>query len=177
MKKNIYLFLLLSFFINKSYAKDNIVEHLIEVVIEKNLPDLLYEHTDKEWDMGVYSLKIERLGKSDFVSTNTDLNLSFPVKAYIDGKVDKTFFGTKIIMDCKSQFDTEAQIKITPTIKTANSTAKVTVSISVPPTNLKCDGLNIPIKTVLEALIQEEKKVWEQDLEANINKLFIQAGI
>ena len=91
MKKNTYLFLLLSFFmsffISKSYAKENIVESLMETVIEKNLPYLLYEHTDKQWDMGLYSLKIERLGKSNLVSTNTHINLSIPVKATVPDSV------------------------------------------------------------------------------------------
>jgi len=177
MKKNIYLFLLFCFFISKTYAKENIVDNLIEIVIEKNLPYLLYEHTDKKWDMGIYSLKIERLGKSSFVSTNTYINLAFPVKAKINGKIKNNLFGTKITIDCKSKFVTEANIKITPTIKAANSISKVTVSISIPPTNLNCDGLNIPIKPALEALIQEKKKAWEQDLETNINNLFNQAGI
>ena len=183
MKRSIYLFLLLSLLISKSYAKenrvDNIVDNIIEIVIEKNLPYLLYQHTDKQWDMGIYSLKIERLGKSNFVSTDTHINLSFPVKAKIDGKIKKTLFGTKIAMDCKSTFVTEAKIKITPTIKAtkSKSKSKVILSIKIPPTNLDCDGLNIPIKPVLEALIEDKKKTWELELESNINNLFIQAGI
>jgi hypothetical protein len=177
MKRSLYLFLLFSLLINKSHAKENIVENLIEIVIEKNLPYLLYQHTDKQWDMGIYSLKIERLAKSDFVSTDTHINLSFPVQAKIDGKIKKTLFGTKIAIDCESKFVTEAKIKITPTIKAENSKSKVILSLKVPPTNLDCDGLNIPIQPALEALIQDKKKAWEQDLETNINNFFIQAGI
>jgi hypothetical protein len=181
MKKNICLFLLCSFFISKSYAQVNIVENLIEKVIEKNLPYLLYQHKDKPWDMGVYSLQIERLGKATFATTTSDINLSFPVKAKIDGEIKQNLFGTKIAIACQSNFDSEAAIKITPTIKTGkaneNSTVKVAISVNVPPTNLACDGLTIPIKAVLETLIQENKKTWEQDLTNNINKLFKQAGI
>ena len=177
MKKSIYLLLLCSFLISNSYAKENIVENIIEIVVEKNLPYLLYEHTDKQWDMGMYSLTIERVGKSTFTSSNTDINLTFPVKAKIDGKIKKNIFGTKITIDCKSKFVTEANLKITPTIKAKNSTSKVAISISIPPTNLNCDGLNIPIKPVLETLIQDEKPAWEKDLEVNINKLFNQAGM
>ena len=125
----------------------------------------------------MYSLKIERLGKSNFVSTNTHINLSFPVKAIIDGKINKTLFGTKIVIDCKSKFITEAKIKIIPILKAADSKSKVILSMNIPPTNLDCDGLNIPIKPVLEALIQDKKKTWELDLESNINNLFIQAGL
>lgn len=177
MKKNICLLLLSGFLISKGYAKENVVENLIEIVIEKNLPYLLYEHKDKQWDMGVYSLTIERLGKSNFVSTKTDINLAFPVQAKIDGKIKQVLFGTNIDIDCKSMFVTKANIKITPTIKATNSKSKVTVSMNVPLTNLNCDGLSIPIKPVLEALIQDQKKAWEQDLESNINNLFNQAGI
>ena len=177
MRISIYLFLLFSLLISKSYAKENVLENLIEIVIEKKLPYLLYQHTDKKWDMGIYSLKIERLGKSDFVSTNEDINLSFPVKAKIEGEIKKTLFGTKIAIDCKSEFISEANIKITPIIKATNSKSKVILSINIPPTNLDCDGLNIPIKPVLEALIEDKKKTWELDLESNINNLFIQAGI
>jgi hypothetical protein len=177
MKKYTCLFLLFGFLISKSYAKDNIVENIIEMVIEKNLPYLLYEHTNKQWDLGLYSLKIERLGKSNFISTSSHINLAFPVKAVIDGKINKDLFGTKLTIGCKSKFITEANIKITPTIKAANSKSKVIVSMNIPPTNLNCDGLNIPIKTALDALIQEKKKAWERDLESTINNLFNQAGI
>lgn len=177
MKRSTYIFLLCSLLISKSYAKENIVENLIEIVIEKNLPYLLYQHTDKEWDMGIYSLTIERLDKSTFVSTNEYINLSFPIKARIEGKIKKTLFGTKIAIDCKSKFVSEANIKITPTIKEASSKSTVVLSINIPPTNLDCDGLNIPIKPVLEALIQDKKKTWELDFESNINNLFLQAGI
>jgi hypothetical protein len=179
MRKSLYLFLLFSLLINQSYAKENIVENLIEIVIEKNLPYLLYQHTDQKWDMGIYSLTIERLAKSTFVSSDSHINLSFPVQANIDGKIKKNIFGTKIAMDCKSKFVTDAKIKITPTIKADNSksTSTVILSIKVPPTNLDCDGLMLPIQAVLEALIQEKKKTWELKLESNINNFFTQAGI
>jgi hypothetical protein len=177
MKKNIYLFLLFSLLSSKSYAEKNIVDNIVENIIEKNLPHVLYEHTDKKWDMGIYSLKIERLGKSNFVSTKTQINLSFPVKAKIDGQIKQNILGSKITLGCKSEFVTEAKIKVTPTIKPKNSNSKVTILVNIPPTNLKCEGLTLPIKPILETLIKDKINTWEEDLESNINNLLYQANI
>lgn len=177
MKKNLYFILLLSCLMNKSYAKENMVENIIEVVIENNLPYLLYEHTNQKWQLGLYNLKITRLGKPTFLSSKKHINLSFPVEANIESKINKIIFGTNINIDCKNKFVTEANIKITPTLKANQSTSVVKISVNIPPTNLNCDGLKMPIKPALDALIQTQTKSWEQDIESTINQLFLQVGI
>ncbi|KGJ95877.1 DUF4403 family protein [Colwellia psychrerythraea] len=177
MKTITYIFLTSISFISNCYSADNIIENIAEMIIEKNLPYLLHEQTDKKWEMGTYSIKINRLGRPILTSNTSYFNLSLPINADIKGKIKKDILGTKITISCNSTFTTKAVIKVTPKVTSDKYETNVNISIDIPPTYLVCDGLRLQIKPVLESLIKDEKHKWELDLESNINKVFKQAGI
>ena len=177
LKKVTYFLMLLVTYVANSYSADNVIENLAEAIIDKQLPYLLHEHKDKRWELGTYNLKIERTGKPTLKSNNVNLELSFPINALMTGKIKKKILGTKITIGCNSRFDTTAKVNVTPTAKPAGYVSEVNISIHVPPTDLKCDGVRIPIKSALDTLIKDEKNKWESDLETNINNIFKQVGI
>jgi hypothetical protein len=156
-------------------SADSVSDKLIASVINKQLPSPLYQQTDIPWDLGVYSLDITKMGMASFSSNATQLTLSVPLKANIKGDVNQSLFGSNINMKCSSEVITQGHIVITPTIKTSGSTADASVTVPVPDNaQLDCDGLKIPIKSALEALIKKNKADWETQIESDIGALFKQ---
>lgn len=177
MKYSAYFVLLLSLFGSAVTSAESISDKLIVAALNKQMPTLLYEHADQQWDLGVYSLKIERNGTPGFISTESQLILSLPIKANITGKVEQVLFGNKIEVNCANAFNTQGRIVIEPLLKEEGSTASVDVTVPIPETDLNCDGLRVPVKSVIEKLVAQKKVEWEKEMEAEINKLFSDLGI
>ncbi len=177
MKIIICLFLSFSCLYGQISCAESITDKLIVAIVDNNLPTVLYQHRDKPWDMGIYSLKINKLGAARFSSTETHLNLSFPIEAIVNGKIIQNLFGAKITIACDSKIITDGRLEIEPQLSAAGSTAIVSIIIPVPDADLNCDGFKIPVRPLLEQLILDKKGEWEKDLESDINVLFQQVGI
>ena len=156
---------------------ENISDQLIGRIIEKQLPVVLYEHKDKPWQLGIYSLTVKKSGASNFVSTEKQLQSGVPLEVIISGKINQSFMGDQIAIKCTSQFATRGQINIVPIIKAAGSQVSVTIDVPIPDPYLDCGGFQLPIKAPLEQLVVENKLEWQQKITFEINKLFAQAGI
>lgn len=157
-------------------SAENIINKLVVDLVDRRLPAVLYQHTDKPWEMGTYSLTIKKIGDPGFSSTDTRMNLTLPVEAIVHGKVKQNLFGTNINMDCHSKVITDGRVQIEPKISATGTKAKVVIFIPVPESQMDCDGLKLPIKPLLEKLIADNKSQWEKDLELNINQLLQQTA-
>ena len=175
MKKIIWL-LILIVHANITLA-ENITDKLMVSLINKKLPTVLYEHKDKPWEMGIYSLSVNKTGGASFTSTDKQLNLTLPIEVIVNGKIMQNLLGANITIDCNSRVITNGKFNIEPKLKTKGSNAKVSIFVPVPDSMLNCDGLKIPIKSLLEKLISDNKPKWEKDLESDIYNLFQQVGI
>jgi len=156
---------------------ESISDKLIVAIVDRNMPTAIYKHIDKPWDMGTYSLQINKLGAARFSSTETHLNLTFPIEAIVNGKIKQNLFGAIIAISCNSKVVTDGRLEVEPKIIPGDSEAKVSLFIPVPDAYLNCDGFNIPIRPLLEQLVLENKRDWENNLESDINALFEQVGI
>lgn len=170
------LTLLTSLFSVAAFA-ESISDKLIAAVVEKNLPGLLYEHIDKPWQLGTYNLRINKSGVTQFASSQSHLTLRLPIEAIIHGNVRQNLMGRNFSMGCNSRFTTDGRIEVEPQLVQGSYQARVSIVVPIPDTALNCDGMMIPIKTLLEQLVAENKRTWEQDLETDINQLFQQVGI
>ncbi len=178
MNKTIWLVFCCFILSFSSANAETVSDKLIATVINKQLPSPLYQQTDIPWDLGVYSLNIIKTGIASFNSNATQLTLSIPLKANINSDVNQSLFGSNINMKCSSEVITQGHIVITPTIKTSDSTADVSITVPIPNNSqLDCDGLKIPIKSALEALIKKNKADWEAQLESDISALFKQLNM
>ncbi len=175
MNKTIWI-LILSIHASTTLA-ENITDKLIATLINKKLPTVLYEHKDKPWDMGVYSLSVNKVGGASFASTDKQVILTLPLELIVSGKIDQNLLGAKINIYCKSRVTTDGKFNIVPKLKTKGSNAKVSILVPVPESHLNCDGLMIPIKPLLEKHISNNKSKWENDIEADIYALFQQVGL
>ena len=177
MKKVIWFFLSFSCLYGQTSLAESISDKLIIAIVDKNLPTVLYKHTDKPWNMGTYSLSINKLGAARFSSTETHLNLSLPIEVIVNGKIKQNLLGAAITIGCDSKIVTDGHLEIEPQLNSAGSKAKVSIFIPIPDANLNCDGLKVPIRPLLEQLVLDNKRDWEKDLESGISELFQQVGI
>jgi hypothetical protein len=58
MKIIICFFLSFSCLYSQILFAESIADKLIVAIVDKNLPTVLYQHRDKPWEMGIYSIKI-----------------------------------------------------------------------------------------------------------------------
>lgn len=171
-------FLMLYFFLFGQFSlAESIADKLLVAVLEKKIPAVLYEHKDKPWAMGTYSLIIKKTGITNFSSAETRLNLSFPIEGVVKGAVNQIILGMAMTLFCDSKILTDARVDIIPLISATGVTAKVSMVIPVPSADLNCEGLRIPVKPMLEQLITDNKRRWESDLETDFNQLFQELGI
>jgi len=175
-KSAIFVYAVLSLSsINVSAA--NITDKLIGTIIERKLPDMLYQHKNMPWEFGVYSLTVNKTGISNFSSDETQLSIKMPLEIVISGIFKQNLFGNNVSIGCNSQFVTNGIVDIKPQIKATKSDVDTNINIPIPNPHLNCNGFKIPIKQALEQLVSEKKSQWENRMELEISKLFKQMGI
>ncbi len=154
-----------------------ITDDLILALIDKHLPKVLYTEKNKPWELGNYDLVVHKQGGVNFTSTDEWLNLSLPVQVKITGRINKQILGSQIVMNCSTNIVTDAQLRVYPIIKKQNSSAMVNIQVPVPPSQLDCDGLKVPITPLLKAIVAKEKQQWQKQLEQDIQGLMQQVGL
>lgn len=162
---------------SKASVAENITNKIIMAVIEKHTPKVLYEHVNKPWNMGIYSLRINKIDKMLLSSNDTDINLRLPIEAIIEGKIERNLFGKSLAMNCDTAVVTHGEVKIKPEESPTGFKVKVSILIPVPETLLNCHGVQFPIKPLLERFVSENKQKWERDFTSKINGLFESLGI
>jgi hypothetical protein len=155
----------------------SVTDQIIVALVDKHLPQVLHQEQATPWKMGSYDLTVHKTAAAKFASTHKYLSLTVPIKVIMTGQVNKEFLGQKILLNCASEFMTEARLDIEPLINPPGSKANVEVSVPVPEANLNCDGLILPIKPLLEQLVATKKHEWQQRLEQDILVMFKQVGI
>ena len=160
-----------------SASAANITDKLIGTIIERQLPETLYQHKNMPWEFGVYSLTVNKTGVSGFSSDETQLSVKMPLEIVINGVFKQNLFGNNVSIGCNSQFVTDGFVDIKPQIKPTKSEVDANINIPIPNPHLNCNGLKIPIKQALEQLIAEKKSQWENRMELEVSKLFNQMGI
>ncbi|WP_339724462.1 hypothetical protein [uncultured Paraglaciecola sp.] len=164
-------------FCAQSVKAQSVTDQLIVALVDKHLPKVLHQEQARPWQMGTYDLTVHKTAGATFSSTHNYLSLTVPIKVMMTGLVNKAFLGQKILLNCSSEFLTEARLDIQPEINPPESKAGVEVSVPVPEANLNCDGLILPIKPLLEQLVATKKQQWQQQLEKDIVTMFKQLGI
>ncbi|WP_101756997.1 hypothetical protein [Oceanicoccus sp. KOV_DT_Chl] len=154
-----------------------ITDQLIGRLIEEKLPAILYEHKNKPWELGLYSITVKKSGKSTFSSDTRQMNTSLPLAIAISSTVNQTFMGEKINIPCQSLFYTNGRFTITPLLKPTDIRVSVAIDIPIPAANLDCRGFQLPIRIPLEQLVDNNKVQWQQTMASEINTLLQENGL
>ncbi len=162
---------------SSSVLAENIAAKVLDRIMAQKLPVVLYEHKEKPWELGIYSLTVRKNGVPSSTITDTQLRTRLPLEVTINARVERDIFGTRISSACDSRFLTDGIMNITPELKPLNSQAKVVITVPMADPQLDCDGLLIPIKPALEQLIAYNKAEWEDRIELEIATLFRQLGM
>ncbi|MFA7554182.1 MAG: DUF4403 family protein [Spongiibacteraceae bacterium] len=161
----------------QAIAAENMTDALIGRLIEQQLPTMLYQHKDKPWELGTYSVTVNKAGASRFVSTTKQLETAMPLNVVISGTISQAFMGETMNIPCHSQFVTQGKLNIVPLLKPDHVEVSVAIDIPIPNPSLNCGSFQLPIKIPLEQLVADNKAQWQQQVAAEINTLFKQYGL
>ncbi|MBB6520169.1 DUF4403 family protein [Pseudoteredinibacter isoporae] len=175
MKKKLVSAILCLSAANMSYG-ENALNTLIERVLSKQLPEVLFHAKDIPWQYGHYNLHISKAGDAGIGSGPETITAKLPLKVQLSGKVKQKLFGQEIDIDCTTEFETNSEMIFKPVFAETLS-SKLDMQIPIPETELDCQGLKLPIKPALEQLIAKEKPEWEAQAEAELKKRLETLGL
>lgn len=149
---------------------------LLERVLSKQLPEVLFNAKDIPWQYGHYNLHISKAGEAGIGSNTDTITAKLPLKVQLSGKVKQKLFGQDIDIDCQTEFETNSEMIFKP-IFAETLSSELDMQIPIPETELDCQGLKLPIKPALEQLIAKEKPEWEAQAEAELKKRLAEFGL
>ncbi|WP_353406555.1 DUF4403 family protein [Pseudoteredinibacter isoporae] len=160
---------------NLAYG-ENALNTLLERVLSKQLPEVLFDAKDIPWQYGHYNLHISKAGDAGIGSDPETITAKLPLNIQLSGKVKQKLFGQDIDIDCSTEFETNSEMIFKPVFAETLS-SKLDMQIPIPETELDCQGLRLPIKSALEQLIAKEKPEWEAQAEAELTKRLAEFGL
>lgn len=172
-----YIFAFFIGLLSHSTEASNVTDRIVSQLANKHLPSLLHQAKNIPWQYGNYDLTINRAGLIRLNSDQHKLQLTLPVDVQIQAVVNKPFLGANIALSCQAQFNTDAYVTGQPRFEQEQLQMDIGIDTQVPPTELLCDGLRIPIQAILKDIIATEKVEFEQKLESEINHFLQQAGL
>ncbi|MCV6626981.1 MAG: DUF4403 family protein, partial [Cellvibrionaceae bacterium] len=153
--------LLLSLALAGPLAQADALQGLIETIVDKRLPQTLYEGKAIAWEYGFYDLTISKAGSAKIVSAEKHIEASMPLHITLKGDIKKKLFGSEIEISCSSEFSTNSKMALEP-VWADSLQAKLNFDLPIPPTEMDCQGLRLPIQVPLQQLIAQEKPDWEK---------------
>lgn len=140
-------------------------DKMLGVLIEKNIPQQLYNNKSLAWDYGVYSLNIVKNGQSKFSSTEKHMISEVPLAISMTGKLNKNPLMANMNLDCKGDFNTRASVKITPLFLVEQEGIKAEIDLPVPEVFMDCNGFKLRIDSFLQQIVNSKKSEWESQIE------------
>ncbi|WP_187407992.1 hypothetical protein [Saccharophagus sp. K07] len=146
-----------------------ITDQLLAVLLERHLPEPMYEQASNPWPGGDYSLQVQKAGRPEVTSSETNIHVKIPLKVLISGKVANDMLQIKLA--CSSSFTSIGEIVFTPAKPGVITTLTSAITLPVPPTTANCEGLQFPIDDYLKTVIAQNKRQWELKLDAELKDM------
>ena len=169
VRKAFSTFIVFSSLILNASQAENITEQLLQVMINQQLPEVLYQQSDQAWQLGLYQIQISKTADAALSSSGKAILLSLPIQIQLNADMNKVVLGNNMDFSCNSAFSSNAKISIRPQLNVRPITTDVDISIAIPPTMLDCNGLLIPIQKPLEQVIAQNTPKWQKDVAAQAN--------
>lgn len=150
---------------------DKLLQHLLN----KQMPKVLYRINNKPFQYGVYDVVVHKIASPNISSTSTQITNHLPMRIEFLATVKQSILGQQLSFNCKTQFATVNKWVITPDLATGKVDIKMHVPI--PDSTLNCEGLSLPITSVLEKMVREQKPKWEQDAKQKIEAALTDIGL
>lgn len=145
-------------------------DKMLGLLIEKNIPQQLYNNQSLPWDYGVYSLDIVKNGQSKFSSTENHMISEVPLAISMTGKMKNNLPLSNMNLDCKGKFNTRARVKITPQFSAGKEDIKAEIDLPIPEVFMDCNGFKLRIDSVLQQIVNNKKSEWEAQIEGGFQQ-------
>ncbi len=143
-----------------------VTDQLLALLLEKHLPEPLYEQGSNPWPGGNYSLEVHKLGRPEVTSTADHILVKIPLKVLIAGNVGSEFLQLK--MACNSSFTTTGEIIFKPTKPGLVAHLESAITLPIPAAMASCDSMQFPVEEYLRAVVAKNKRQWELKLDAEM---------
>ena len=161
----------------QSVQAQTATDKMLGVLIEKNIPQQLYNNKSLAWDYGVYSLTIIKNGQSKFSSTENYMTSEVPLAISMTGKLDNSFPLANMNLDCRGDFNTRASVKITPQFSSSKDSIKADIGLPIPEVFMDCNGFKLRIDSFLQQIVNSKKTEWETQIESAFQQALENAKI
>lgn len=166
--------LLLSLLSTHALAQASVSDKLMTKILSLQMPDILHQQKDQSFELGKYDITVFKASAPTLTSSANSWQLRQPIRVEFIGRVSQNFLGTAVAFNCATEFTSQSLWLITPNIE--QGTAKIKIDMPVPETILHCDGLKLPITSVLQHWFNTEKPNWqaqaEQQYQQAMKKVF-----
>lgn len=150
-------------------------DKLMQKLLDQQMPSVLHRVNNQAFQYGVYDVVVHKVGQTKITSTSTAITNSLPMRIEFLATIKQQIFGQTLSFDCKTQFKTINTWNIIPNLNTGE--VAVSMSVPIPDTQLNCEGLSLPVTTVLQKMIRDEKPKWEKEAKQQIEKSLIKVGL
>ncbi len=141
---------------------------LLGLVLDTYVPKVLHEEKGVPWLGGTRSIKISKVGQAKLTSTNKTITVTFPLKAVLSGNVDTQVVVLQIKASCRAEFTAPAAIVLSVDFKKKPLQVNAVISVVAPPVTADCDGYQLPVQPLLQAVIEQQKPKWQNDIQQQI---------
>jgi hypothetical protein len=144
-----------------------LTDQVLEQLLERHLPEKVYEKADNPWPGGSYTLTAFKNGTPTVVSKADSVRVSMPLNIVMTGDASATWL--RLSMSCKSNFSTTGEVLFTPRVTGDTLTLDAQITLPIPPVTANCDKMQIPVQDTLRALVAQYKQQWEQRVASEAN--------
>ena len=149
-------------------AEDTAAARLLGLVLDTYVPKVLYEEKGVPWLGGKRSIKISKVGQAKLTSDEETITVTFPLNTVLSGNVDTNVVVLQIKASCRAEFTAPAAIVLTVDFKKKPLQVNTVVDVVVPPVTADCDGYQLPVQPLLQAVIEQQKPKWQNDIQQQI---------
>lgn len=144
-----------------------LTDQVLAALLDGHTEPQLYEKSNNPWPGGSYSLEVFKGGKPAVTSSAGRIHLKMPLKIVIAGNAASSLL--KLKLACNASFATTGEVELTPRVKGAVSPLQSNITLPIPSVMADCDGAQLPIDAYLKAFVEQNKRQWESEIDAQVN--------
>lgn len=150
-----------------SASEPSLSDRLLANLLDVHTTEQLYQQADNPWPGGKYRLEVFKNGKPMVTSGPTVIHISVPLKIVIAGNAASDLL--KFNMACKTSFNTVGEVVFTPGVKGSLTALRSQITLPIPVVAADCGGMQLPVDAYLKTFVAQNKRKWEQDIDAKVN--------
>lgn len=150
---------------------------LLAMALSTRIPLVLYEEKEAPWMGGKRSIKMTKAGAPVLNSSRDNMSVTLPVKASLRGNVNTDLMLLKVQADCQADFIAPAKLLFDVDFKQKPLKVGVSIAVTVPPVMANCEGYQLPVQQLIQAVVEQQKSQWEQNLQKQVNEALLEFGL